>query len=614
MNQEIASILQKYYGYSQFRKGQEEIVQGILSGRDALAIMPTGSGKSICYQVPAIAMDGIALVISPLISLMKDQVSALNQAGVRAAYFNSSLTSRQMAAAMYNAKQGMYKIIYVAPERLFTDVFLDFAQQASISLLAVDEAHCISQWGHDFRPSYTRIMEFVEQLPRRPVVAAFTATATQQVKQDILNQLRLHNPVSVATGFDRKNLYFSVERPYDKTEFILQYAASHPDKTGIVYCSTRKNVDELCEQLNARGVSSLRYHAGLGDRERLENQEAFLFDRCRVMVATNAFGMGIDKSNVSFVIHYNMPMNIEQYYQEAGRAGRDGEPADCILLYSGSDVRLCRFLIDRGLEDSETLEEEQKELLRHREYEKLKQMTFYATIDTCLRQFLLRYFGENAPDSCDNCGNCQENGQMTDITEAARDLIAILVKTGQRFGAGMVVDIATGAKTARIASFGFERLSEYGSLSGMDKRQVRAIVDHLITKGYLAVLEGDYPVLKVTRESSELRNGHCRLLMKVFARKGRAAAQKVQDHQVDESLMGKLKALRKQFADRLGVPAYVVFTDASLRDMCVKQPESLAQMREVSGVGAVKLERYGDAFLTVIREYAGRTRQEDPTE
>lgn len=614
MNREILSILQRYYGYSQFREGQEEIVQGILSGRDALAIMPTGSGKSICYQVPAIVMDGITLVISPLISLMKDQVSALNQAGVRAAYFNSSLTPRQMAAAMHNAKQGMYKIIYVAPERLFTDVFLDFAQQASLSLLAVDEAHCISQWGHDFRPSYTRIMEFVERLPRRPVVAAFTATATQQVKQDILTQLRLQDPILVATGFDRKNLYFSVERPYDKTEYILQYVLDHPEKSGIVYCSTRKNVDELCGQLNARGIASLRYHAGLTDRERLENQEAFLFDRCRVMVATNAFGMGIDKSNVSFVIHYNMPMNIEQYYQEAGRAGRDGELADCILLYSGSDVRLCRFLIDRGLEDSETLEENQKELLRQREYEKLKQMTFYATIDTCLRQFLLRYFGERAPDSCDNCGNCQENSQFVDITEAARDLIAILVKTGQRFGAGMIVDVATGAKTARIASLGFGRLAEYGSLAGVDKRQVRSIVDHLVTKGYLTVLEGDYPILKVSRESDDLRNGNCRLFMKVFARKGKIPAQKVQDHQVDEGLMGRLKALRKQFADRLGVPAYVVFTDASLRDMCAKQPGSLSQMREVSGVGAVKLERYGDAFLTAIREYAGLPRQEDPTE
>ncbi len=600
------AILERYYGYSQFRQGQKEVIESILSGRDALAIMPTGSGKSICYQVPAIAMEGITLVISPLISLMKDQVTFLNQAGVRAAYFNSSLTPRQMSAAMYNAKQGIYKMIYVAPERLFTEVFLDFARHTPISLLAVDEAHCISQWGHDFRPSYTRIFEFVEQLPKRPVVAAFTATATRQVEQDILTQLQLRDPYRMTTGFDRKNLYFAVERPYDKTDYILQYVRRYPEKSGIVYCNTRKSVDELCEELNSHGVSALRYHAGLSDQERLENQEAFLFDQNRVMVATNAFGMGIDKSNVSFVIHYHMPMNLEQYYQEAGRAGRDGSPADCILLYSGADVRLCRFLIDRGLEDSENLEDGQREALRQREYEKLKQMTFYATLDTCLRQFLLRYFGEKAPGRCQHCSNCQDNSRLVDVTQSAQSLLSVIVQTGQRFGAGMVVDVATGAKTARISQMHLERLPGYGSLAGMEKRRVRSIIDHLVSKGYLSILEGDYPILKLTPASGELRNGEVSLHMKVFASKGKTPPPSKQEVEVDGALLAQLKQLRKRQADRLGVPAYVVFTDATLRDMCAKKPTSLEEMREISGVGAIKLERFGEMFLTEIRNYAGQ--------
>lgn len=606
------SILQRYYGYSQFREGQEEVIESILGGRDILAIMPTGAGKSICYQVPAIAMKGITLVISPLISLMKDQVTSLNQAGIRAAYFNSSLTPRQMSAAMYNAKQGVYKIIYVAPERLFTEVFLDFASHTPISLLAVDEAHCISQWGHDFRPSYTRIFEFVQQLPKRPVVAAFTATATQQVKRDIQFQLKLQTPYCVATEFDRKNLYLAVERPEDKTDYILRYVRRYPEKSGIIYCSTRKSVDELCEELNARGISALRYHAGLSDQERIQNQEAFLFDRSRVMVATNAFGMGIDKSNVSFVIHYHIPMNLEQYYQEAGRAGRDGAPADCILLYSGADVRLCRFLIDRGLEDSENLTEEQREELRRREYEKLKQMTFYATLDTCLRQFLLRYFGESAPDRCQNCGNCQDNSGLVDVTESAKDLLGIVAQTGQRFGAGMVADIAVGARTARISQMHFDRLPGYGSLAGIEKRQVRSMIDQLVQKGYLSVLEGEYPILKFTSSSGKLRNGETSLHMKVFASKKKVSppAPKI-EAEVDPVLLEKLKKLRKRQADRMGVPAYVVFTDATLRDMCEKLPTNLEEMRGISGVGAVKLERFGEIFITAIRDYIGQPREEE---
>lgn len=504
---DIYDILQRYYGYSSFRPGQEELVRSILSGRDALAVMPTGSGKSICYQVPAIAMQGITLVVSPLISLMKDQVGALNQAGVRAAYLNSSLTPRQHVLAMQNARAGMYKVIYVAPERLFMDVFQEFALQAEISMVAVDEAHCISQWGHDFRPSYTRVAEFIEKLSRRPVVAAFTATATRQVKEDILRQLRLQDPYCVTTGFDRKNLCFRVERPRDKSAYVVSYVKKHTDRSGIVYCMTRKGVDELCAELLANGVQAASYHAGLPDEERQKNQDDFLYDRCRVMVATNAFGMGIDKSNVSFVIHYNMPMNLEQYYQEAGRAGRDGEEADCVLLYAPMDVRLCRFLIDKGLEDSPGLSSEQRETLREREYEKLKQMTFYATLSTCLRRFLLRYFGEQAPYECGNCGNC------------------LHLREEERF------------PSARFPS-----------------HQNRPLA-------------------------------------------------KTEEFPVDEGLLAALKQTRRELSAAAKVPAYVIFSDATLRDMCRKRPGNMEEMKKVSGVGAYKLDRFGRRFLQAMQAY-----------
>ncbi len=406
MQDRARKILKTFYGYDCFRKGQEEVIENILNHNDCVAIMPTGSGKSLCYQIPAIAFEGITLVISPLISLMKDQVADLNQMGIRAAYLNSSLNERQQAKAIANAKKGMYKIIYVAPERLNLRSFLEFTKEVRIDFIAVDEAHCISQWGHDFRTSYLKIPQFLEKLNNRPVLAAFTATATQQVKEDIIQRLNLDNPFSITTGFDRKNLFFSVFKPIDKMAFVFRYLNKNKDKSGIIYCSTRKQVDEVTKALKVKGINAQRYHAGLSDEERNKNQDDFIFDNVKVIVATNAFGMGIDKSNVSFVINYNMPMSIEQYYQEAGRAGRDGSNADCILLYSKSDVQTARFLIQTRIDDADNLDENEKVSLKEKEEEKLKMMTFYSTTKRCLRYFILDYFGEKPKYRCNNCSNC----------------------------------------------------------------------------------------------------------------------------------------------------------------------------------------------------------------
>lgn len=402
----IYGLLKKYYGYDSFRNGQEEIINNIISHRDISAVMPTGAGKSICYQIPALAFDGITLVISPLISLMQDQVRSLISIGIRAAYLNSSLTPHQMSLATENAKKGIYKIIYVAPERLTADSFIDFACNQNISLIAVDEAHCISQWGHDFRPSYTHISDFIDKLPVRPVIAAFTATATNTVKRDIVKQLKLQNPFTLTTGFDRKNLYFGVYRPLDKNRFVLNYLSKNSDKSGIIYCSTRKNVDEVAEMLVQSGYSALPYHAGMSDSDRTYNQNEFIYDRTKIIVATSAFGMGIDKPNVRYVLHYNMPQNMEEYYQQAGRAGRDGEPSECILLYSGRDMKVQEFLIKKGAE-SENMDDAQKERYIGEELEKLKLMTFYSTSETvCLRKRILVYFGERFIPPCNNCSVC----------------------------------------------------------------------------------------------------------------------------------------------------------------------------------------------------------------
>ncbi|MGI5856991.1 MAG: DNA helicase RecQ [Candidatus Merdivicinus sp.] len=600
---EPRQILKDVFGYDSFRGGQEPLIEAILKGQDALGIMPTGAGKSLCYQVPALAREGVTLVISPLISLMKDQVGALTQSGVRAAYLNSSLTAAQFHRAMENARAGEYRILYVAPERLETEEFLEFARSAEIFMVCVDEAHCVSQWGQDFRPSYLKIPEMIRALPRRPVVSAFTATATAQVREDIVRLLELQAPFVLTTGFDRPNLYFEVRKPASKPEALREILRVHENQSAIIYCATRKTVEEVCEALCREGISATRYHAGLTDGERRENQDDFLCDRKLVMVATNAFGMGIDKSNVSLVVHYNMPKNLESYYQEAGRAGRDGTAADCILLYGGQDVITNQFLIDRSAGGE--LDGETAVAVREKDRERLKAMAFYCHTTDCLREYLLRYFGEKTGGYCGNCGNCLRNFETADVTVEAQKILSCVSRMRQRFGAKLVCDVLRGGKTDRIRQLQLDKLTTYGILKDTPEHTIRDIIRYLELQGLLRDSGGEYPVLKLTEGSLEVLRGERRVEMKLNRalpekKEKKAAGKTSAAGAADPGLYQKLRALRARLAREQGVPAYVVFTDAALEDMCRRRPESAAQFLEVSGVGQKKLERYGEAFLKVI--------------
>lgn len=594
-------ILKEYFGHSDFREGQEDIVDCLLSGRDALCIMPTGAGKSICYQVPTIAFEGITVVISPLISLMKDQVTALVQSGISAAYINSSLSESQYTKVFQNAERGKYKIIYVAPERLTTAEFLNLCKKLNVSMVAVDEAHCVSQWGQDFRPSYLKISEFINMLKVRPVVGAFTATATKEVKNDILRLLELDSPLVVTTGFDRPNLFFSVIRPKAKSVRLLELVKERKDKSGIVYCATRKAVEEVCVLLNDNGFSATRYHAGLSETERKENQEDFVYDRRQIMVATNAFGMGIDKSNVSFVIHYNMPKNIESYYQEAGRAGRDGEESDCILLYSPQDVHTNQFLIEKSDANPELSEEEQN-AVRQKDMERLKYMTYYCTTSDCLRGFILKYFGDRSANYCGKCSNCLTQFETVDITVDAQKILSCIIKTGQRFGKKMICDVLRGSKSERIMRLGLDSQSTYGIMKSCNEKRLREIIDYLERQGYIAAEGGEYPVLKVTAASYGILRGNVSLSMKAAKAKAEEPHKPV-NNAVNEELLEALKELRRKLAAKKRVPAYVIFSDASLTDMCKKLPKTPEEFLNVSGVGNVKLAQYGEQFLEVIRRF-----------
>ena len=600
-------VLSEYFGHTEFRQGQEELIDSILSGRDVLGIMPTGAGKSVCYQVPALLFDGITIVISPLISLMSDQVSALVQSGIRAAYINSSLTLPQYREVFRRARMGMYKIIYVAPERLTTDEFISFAESTKISMVTVDEAHCVSQWGQDFRPSYLKIVEFIEKLSYRPVVSAFTATATSEVKEDISNILRLNNPFTVTTGFDRKNLYFGVRHPKDKYGELKQILDENEGKSGIVYCITRKTVEEVCERLCDDGYSATRYHAGLEDAERRANQEDFICDRSTVMVATNAFGMGIDKSNVSFVVHYNMPKNIEGYYQEAGRAGRDGEPAQCVLLYSGQDVRTNRFLIEKGNEENTDMTEEMRAAVQQKDLERLKAMTFYCNTTGCLREYILRYFGERSPAYCGNCSACNTNFETVDVTTEAQKIVSCVYRvqnSGRSFGRKLIADILKGSSNKRTAQFGLDKLPTYGIMTEFTQVKIVKIMDYLIENGWLTV-EGEFSVVATTPKSAEIVRDRVKVEMKLEKEAETAVSIKTTavDYGVDMGLFAELKKLRSSFAAELHVPAYIIFADAALKDMCRKLPESNAEFLTVAGVGKRKAESYGEAFCTLISNY-----------
>ena len=591
--------LKTYFGYDAFRGGQEPVIDTLLSGRDALAIMPTGAGKSVCYQVPALLLPGITLVISPLVSLMRDQVTQLVQMGVPAAFLNSSLTFRQYLLALSRAKEGRYKIIYVAPERLETEGFLDFACHADISLVAVDEAHCISQWGQDFRPSYLHIPAFLEKLGRRPPLGAFTATATPEVREDIEKLLGLRDPLRVTTGFDRKNLYFEVQEPADKRSALLELVRSRPDKCGIVYCSTRKTVEEVCGLLQEAGVSATRYHAGLEPEERQRNQEDFLYDRARVMVATNAFGMGIDKSDVRYVIHYNMPKDIESYYQEAGRAGRDGLPSSCILLYSGRDVRTAQFLIEHG-ESREELDAETAERLRERDMLRLRKMVGYCRTRRCLRQYILQYFGETAPDTCDTCWNCLHNFEELDIGREARAILRCVMETGQHFGVSVIAETLCGAESDKVRKYHMDEEATYGLLRDMTQKEVRDRIRFLIDEGVLALSPGPYPVVLLGERAEDAVLGG--LYMRTV-KEERPSVRRPVPEELDGAqaeLFGRLRALRARLARRQGVPAYAVFSDKTLRELAVVRPRTLEELKSVSGIGDAKARKYGKQVLEEI--------------
>ncbi len=596
--------LKVLFGYDTFRLGQKSVIDSILAGRDAFAVMPTGAGKSVCYQIPAMLLPGITLVISPLISLMQDQVKALNEAGISAAFINSSLSESVFYETVRRARQGSYKIIYVAPERLVTDGFMDLVMNIEISMLTVDEAHCISQWGQDFRPSYMKIVEFVRLLPNRPIISAFTATATENVREDIVCTLALNDPFCLVTGFDRENLFFQVEKPRNKNQYILDYLSEHTGESGIIYCATRKNVDNLYEILKSKGISVAKYHAGMGATERKKMQDDFIFDYISVVVATNAFGMGIDKSNVRFVIHNNMPQSMENYYQEAGRAGRDGIDSKCILLFSPQDIVINRFLLEhKQMSDLDTAD---RELVRERDLQRLQIMERYCYTTECLRNYILKYFGENPEKPCEDCGNCLREFETMDVTKEAKQIINCVYEAKGRYGKNIIIDTVSGAKTARLEEIGAVHYKTYGVLNKANKNLLKRLVEQLVTEGYLLV--GDYQVIKLG-DISRLKDAGTQVLIKITA----------EDHMPEKipkkskgtealtsagfKLFDKLRELRLEIAREESMPPYIIFNDKSLIDMAVKIPTSRVEMLNVSGVGASKNNKYGDRFLALIADF-----------
>lgn len=600
---EAQNILKKYFGYENFRPGQEEIIGHILNHEDVLGIMPTGAGKSVCYQVPAMILDGVTIVISPLISLMKDQVDSLNEIGIPATFINSTLSYNSYEQTIENIVHDVYKIIYVAPERLNSDTFLNLLNKINISMVTIDEAHCVSQWGHDFRPSYCEIANMILNLKKRPIVSAFTATATELVKNDIINLLHLENPYCLTTGFDRKNLKFSVETPNDKIEFIINYLDEHKNESGIIYCLTRKNVDTVFDKLSDLGLSVSKYHGGMTEKQRRLSQEDFTFDRTKIMVATNAFGMGIDKSNIRYVIHYNMPKDLESYYQEAGRGGRDGEKADCILLFSRSDIVTNKVLIESIPSESS----------HYQEYEKLNDMVDYCNTDKCLRKYILEYFGETTDfDNCENCSNCLDDSELTDVTSDTQKILSCIKRMNERFGSSMVVDVLRGSKGSRILSLGFDNLSTYGIMKDYPKDSLRDLISYLITEGYIKSIGDKYPVLMLTPLSNDVLFNGAKVYTKLKLNKSesKSASSKAPanaiEAKVDENLFAILNNLRMKVANENSIAPFIVFSDVSLKQMSTFYPTDAESMLKIEGVGLNKLVKYGNVFIEAISDYVSK--------
>nr|WP_263323254.1 DNA helicase RecQ [Neobacillus sp. Marseille-Q6967] len=594
MFEQAQHYLHSYFGYSSFRTGQEQAIQSVLSGENTICVMPTGGGKSICYQIPALVLPGTTIVISPLISLMKDQVDALTQAGIPAAYINSSLSYNEANERIWEAKQGEYKLLYIAPERLESREFVEDLRQMEIPLIAVDEAHCISQWGHDFRPSYRHIQKMVHTLPKKPIVLALTATATPRVREDICQSLDISEKNSIITGFERENLSFSVIKGQDRLHFLQDYLKKNEKEAGIIYAATRKNVDQLYERLKKANINVARYHAGMGDAERIREQDRFLKDEASVMVATSAFGMGIDKSNIRYVLHFQLPKNMESYYQEAGRAGRDGLESECILLHASQDVQIQRFLIDQSSDRNRMTQE----------LEKLQQMVDYCHTENCLQEFILKYFGETDTEPCGRCGNCLDSRTSMDVTKEAQMVMSCVIRMGQRFGKTLTAQVLTGSKNKKVTEMGFEKLTTYGILKNQGAKEVGDFIEFLISQELLAIEQGQFPTLYVSSKGKNVLLGKEQV--------HRRETVKVREVSKDDPLFELLREVRRKIAESENVPPFVIFSDAALKDMCAKLPMTNEEFLRVSGVGEHKLQKYGLEFIQAIRTFSKANPERQP--